>query len=279
MRGLLLMSLLAAQANGDGDSLIAEAARNAKSATSWKVEGDTVRDGNTEHFGIVYRVAGLAQARLEITGGPNALVRYCDGTSQWTYYPGSNRYVRVILSEISPCTDPVSEWAGLASKLSSPKVVTGTDRVTVDGHLKECQKVRRTVAGTGSVVEVCIDRAPKQILRYQTEDRGGKIRTTILLTSVERDVAFDADVFLFRPPEGSQMVASVNWLDASVQSGAGVFRVSDEVSAPMLVSMVAPQLGLLRKSAGGLVVLYLEVNGEGVPQNIRVAPVSGSGFG
>jgi TonB family protein len=55
-----------------------------------------------------------------------------------------------------------------------------------------------------------------------------------------------------------------------VQSGGGVFRVSDEVSAPLLVSMVAPQLGLLRKSAGGLAVLSIEVNGEGVPQNVRV---------
>jgi TonB family protein len=102
---------------------------------------------------------------------------------------------------------------------------------------------------------------------------------TFTFSSILRDVALDAERFRFQAPEGSAEVADINWLDPIAQPKEGVFRVSNKVSAPILISMVAPEsAGAAWKSSGGVVVLYAEVSADGIPQNIRVIRPIGQGL-
>jgi TonB family protein len=98
-------------------------------------------------------------------------------------------------------------------------------------------------------------------------------------SSIQRDVALDAERFRFQAPSESAEVADINWLDPIAQPKEGVFRVSNDVTAPILISMVAPEsAGVAQKSLGGVVVLYAEVSVDGIPQNIRVIRPIGQGL-
>jgi TonB family protein len=102
---------------------------------------------------------------------------------------------------------------------------------------------------------------------------------TFTFSSIQRDVALDTERFRFQAPEGSAEVADINWLDPIAQPKEGVFRVSNEVTAPILISMVAPEsAGAPRKSSGSAVALYVEISVDGIPQNIRVIRPIGQGL-
>jgi hypothetical protein len=113
---IFAVGLAFAQSANDATSLVADAATFAREGTSWIAEGSFVTEENggnprsVEQFRIVYQLAPSIRARLEITSGENSLLRICDGASQWTYYPHINRYVRVILPQISPCVGPINSW-------------------------------------------------------------------------------------------------------------------------------------------------------------------------
>lgn len=83
------------------EALVAETADVARGGKTWKAEGYAVTKdaagklGAPEEFKITYQVSAPARARLEITTGASPLLRVCDGTSQWTYYPKINSYIRV----------------------------------------------------------------------------------------------------------------------------------------------------------------------------------------
>jgi periplasmic protein TonB len=66
----------------------------------------------------------------------------------------------------------------------------------------------------------------------------------------------------------------INWLDPIAKPSSQAFRVSNEVTAPLLVSMG----DAAKTRSGPAVVLYAEVNSEGIPQNIKVVGQSGTGL-
>lgn len=102
---------------------------------------------------------------------------------------------------------------------------------------------------------------------------------TITFSSILRNGELDADLFQFHPPEGSKGVAVINWLDPLAQARNGAFRVSNDVTAPLLVNMVPPDsVGDASKGpSSSTVFLSAEVSSEGVPQNIKVLRSAGDG--
>ncbi len=278
-----------AQPTKAADSLVAEAAFFARSGISWKAQGTTIAKGadgkrSSEQFRIAYQLSAAIRARLEITSGVNRFLRVCDGESQWTYYPSNNTYIRVILPQMSECVDPLTFWPLLPITLRSP-VEAGTDRITFDGRPRDCQIVRGTFHASDNdpsrrVLTLCIDPVTRLIFRFQMEEtspRPGVQATTF--SSIQRDVTLDPDLFVFRPPAGSTQVAVINWLDPIAQPSNVAFRVSNEVTAPLLVSMVAPESAeAAAGSPNGAVVLFAEVNDDGIPQNIQVIRALGVGL-
>src|SRR5260370_6792895 len=230
-----------AQPNRGVESLVAQVASFARTGTSWKVEGYTVTSGadgiqhSPEQFRIAYQVSAPFRARFEITSGVNPLLRICDGTSQWTYYPSANKYVRVFLPQIGPCAYPVNAWPPLPVTLRSP-MLAGTDRVTIEGRPRECQVVRGTLSKSANdpsrrTLEMCVDPATKMILRYRMEEHAPQPGVQAFkVSSIQLDVKLDADLFQFHPPEGSTQVAVINWLDPIAQPDNGAFRVSNYVT-------------------------------------------------
>jgi TonB family protein len=295
LRELILLLIIGfgpvwGQPNRGAESLISEVASSARAGTSWRAEGYIVTSGpdgthhSPEQFRIDYQVSAPFRARFEITGGTNPLVRICDGTSQWTYYPSTKSYVKVFLPQIGPCAYPINAWPPLSITLRSP-MTTGDDRVTLDGHPRACKVVRGTFSASANdlsrrALEMCVDPATKMILRYRMEDLAPQPHTqTFTFSSIQRDVALDTERFRFQAPEGSAEVADINWLDPIAQPKEGVFRVSNEVTAPILISMVAPEsAGAPRKSSGSAVALYVEISVDGIPQNIRVIRPIGQGL-
>jgi TonB family protein len=294
-RELLLLVIvgfgpLYAQANRAAESLISEVASVARTGASWSAEGYIVTSGpdgtqtSPEQFRIEYHVSAPFRARFEITSGTNPLVRICDGVFQWTSYPSTKSYVRVFLPQIGPCAYPINAWPLLSITLRSP-TAAGDDRVTIDGHPRECKVVRGTFSASANdpsrrTLEMCVDPTTKMILRYRMEELSPQPHTQIFtFSSIQRDVALDAERFRFQAPAGSAEVADINWLDPIAQPKEGVFRVSNDVTAPILISMVAPEsAGVAQKSLGGVVVLYAEVSVDGIPENIRVIRPIGQGL-
>ena len=60
-----------------------------------------------------------------------------------------------------------------------------------------------------------------------------------------------------------------------------VYRVGNGVSAPSVLSTVEPEMSKEARNARveGTVVLYIEVDGNGMPQNLRVIRSPGFGLG
>ncbi|MGB6946425.1 MAG: energy transducer TonB [Bryobacteraceae bacterium] len=282
----MIIAALAQAQPESPDSLIADVAAFARTGLSWKAAGyavDTAEDGkqSADEIQIAYQLAPSIRARLEITGGGNPLLRVCDGTSQWTYYPHSHSYVRVILPQISPCAYPISAWPVLNETLRSP-TMTGTDHVNCFGRPRACQIVRgKFLASVNDShrqdLEVCIDPATRLIVRYQIEEANHRVHS-INFSWIQRDVKLDADQFQFHPPTGSKEVAVINWLDPIAQPGNSVSRVSNEVTAPLLVNLVAPEITSEGTRSSRTIVLYCEVNGDGIPQNVKVIGPLGTGL-
>jgi TonB family protein len=283
---LMIMAALAQAQPESPSSLIAGVAAFARTGFSWEAEGyavDTTEDGkqSAHQFQIAYQLAPSIRARLEVIGGLNPLLRVCDGSSQWTYYSHRHSYVRVILPQISACAYPINAWPLLNETLRSP-TMAGTNHVNFFGRPRACQIVRgKFLASVNDArrqdLEVCIDPATRLIVRYQIEEANHRVHS-INFSWIQRDVKLGADQFQFQPPEASREVAVINWLDPVAQPSNSVFRVSNEVSAPLLVSLVAPETTAERAQPSGKVVLYCEVNGDGITQNIKVVRALGTGL-
>jgi outer membrane lipoprotein-sorting protein len=272
-----------AQTSEDAESFIRQAAGFARSGRSWKAEGyvDTTgidgKEQRREQFHIAYRLGPPIAARLEITDGPNRMLRVCDGTSQWTYYPVSKSYVRLMLPQISPCAYPINAWPPLPVTLRSP-VLGDSDTVNFGGHLRLCQVIRGAFTPLGgdsrhSVLALCVDTDTKLILRQKLVENQPIDRIeSYTFSSIERDASLNADLFRFRPPEGSEEIAVINWLDPMAQPSVSALRVSNEMMAPVLVNFAVPQapFGTARGPSGGAVGITAEIDGEGNPRHIRV---------
>jgi TonB family protein len=278
------MGLVSAQSATDATSLVADIATFARQGSSWLAEGSFVTEEagvklpSAEQFRIAYQLAPSIRARLEAANGENRLLRVCDGASRWTYYSNINKYVRVLLPQIGPCAWPINAWPPLWLTLRAP-MVAGTDRLMLEGRLRECYSVHgEFVASTkvpksGQSVTMCVDPVTKLIIRYKMEQSipPRKIQTTTF-SLLQRDPKLDPDLFQFHPPAGSKQIAVINWLDPIAQPSNSAIRVSNDALPPDLVKIVVPENNLeaSEKSSGGAVVLSLEVNADGATQNIKV---------
>jgi hypothetical protein len=95
----------------------------------------------------------------------------------------------------------------------------------------------------------------------------GRIKTAM--------IKLDEELFIIsRPPSrGRQEEVGIgHWLEPSIQPTNMAVRVSNEVPPPDLLTVVAPDFatGESRPKVNGMVVLYAEINANGLPQNIRV---------
>jgi TonB family protein len=273
-----------AQTNRSAEPLVTEVSSFARSGNSWKAKGYITEETDGKHqspeeFSIAYQVPSPSRARFEITSGSNPLLRICDGASQWTYYPKSNGYIRVMLPQISPCAYPINAWPPLPITLRSP-VLLGTSQTPSEGGPQECQIVRGTFLASANdprrrILTLCVDPRSKLVRRYQVEELAPKSRTqTVTFSSILRDEKLDPELFQFHAPKGSEEIAVINWLDPIAKPSSQAFRVSNEVTAPLLVSMG----DAAKTRSGPAVVLYAEVNSEGIPQNIKVVGQSGTGL-
>ena len=276
-----------AQPNSDAASLVAKAAHFAGTGVSWNTEGYITRKGvdgrrQQEHFRIAYSVTKPFGARLEITDGDNPMLRVCDGASQWTYYPKGNSYIRVLIGQIGPCAYPINAWPPLSLTMRSPRMA-GTDKLTIDGQQRECQVIRGGFVGFANdprrrVLTLCVDATTELILRYQMEEMSPNPGVqTVTFSSIQRDTRLNADLFQFRPPERSSEVAVMNWLDTIAQPSNSAIRADNQTSLPLLASMVPPESlrAAARKPSDCSVLLYTEIDGDGVPRNIRAVPPLG----
>jgi len=297
MSGIRLLVLLAtaglahAQSGGDAASLVEEVASLARAAKSWRVEGSLVVRGpdGKDQPAVSFRIAFQLPryARLETGGGDTPLLRICEGSAQWTYYPEFQGFVRVLLPQIGPCAFPLNAWPALSNTLRSP-VLGAADTVTVDGHARACQVVRGDFTWPGrdravqETVSMCIDRQSKLILRYQLQHSapGPPSAQTYTFSSVERDPELPGNLFEFQAPEGSRAMATIDWLTPIPGMSPGVHRVSDEVSAPILTSVSPPgypaEAALV--SGGNTVVLHAEIGPDGIPHNVQVSRSLGAGL-
>jgi len=265
--------------SGGAASLVADAASLALNARSWKAEGSITdeRDGQKlpeERFRIAYQQAPPFRARLEIMSGANPLTRTCDGSSQWIYWVKSRTYVRVLLPQIGPCADPLNGWSLLPSTLKSPTAV-GVARVSINGRERECDEIRGPLVFSERnpmkmMLSICIDPQTKLILRYRVEESGAHHRvTTFRFSSLEHDVPLDGGLFEFHAPEGSTETGVIDWLGPVGPRYQSDRRVSNEVTAPVPISIV-PAEGTVRRDSDVDVILNAEVDAAGVVKNVTV---------
>jgi len=270
---------------------VEEVARFANEAGSWRVEGTLVTRGSDgrDEAGVPFHIAYQLPryARLETGGGDTAVLRICEGTAQWTYYPGLHGFVRVLLPQIGACAFPLNAWPPLSATLPSPRVA-GTDTVTIDGHPRSCQVVRGELGWPGrdpevkDTVTLCIDPQSKLILRYQSQHSapGPPSTKTYTFSSVERDPQLASNLFEFQAPEGSRALATIDWLSPIPGVSPGVYRVSDAVSAPILTSVSPPawpaEAALV--SGGNTVALHVEIGKDGIPHDVQVSRSLGPGL-
>jgi len=69
--------------------LLREAVELARTAPSWRVEGILTRQVNGQTTETRFQIAARPpnQARYEVVAGGEPLLRVCDGTAQWNYFP------------------------------------------------------------------------------------------------------------------------------------------------------------------------------------------------
>jgi TonB family protein len=281
----------ASQSASDAATLVEEAATLARSGKSWRAEGSLVTRGadGKDQPAVSFKIAFLVPryARLEIAGGEAPLLRICEGSAQWTYYPSLQGFVRVLLPQIGPCAFPVNAWPPLSNTLQSP-VLAGTETVTVNGQPRACQVVRGAFTwpgrdpGVKEIVTLCIDRQSLHILRYQLQHLapGEPSTRTYTFAAIEFNPELPSNLFDFQAPEGSRALATIDWLTPIPSASPGVYRVSDDVSAPILTEVMPPkypaEAALL--SGGNTVTLHVEIGPDGIPHNVQVARSLGAGL-
>lgn len=267
------------QKANDSQSLLAQIGSYARTGTSWNAVGSAVTEGpngqrEIELLHIAYRLTPQPEARLEITSGPNQLLRICDHNSQWTYYRATNTYVRVMLPKIGPCAYPINSWPLLASNIRFP-VFAGMENV---GPYRCSDIIGKNddLAGTRPFTQVCIDSQTGLVVRFRVHQLPPlPWLRTYAFSSLERNTALDPDLFIFHPPSGSKQIATINWIDRIAPPRDSAVRISDQMEIPELLSIVAPQIHgpvpVLPPNSS--VILTAELGGHGRLQNIKSRPL------
>jgi TonB family protein len=301
----LFTSLALAQQGEDARSLLQQVADAARNVKSWRAEYvatiEVTAEGVQSKMEMPARESSrspnLIRREITLAGIPALIV--CDGASAWTYMPASKRYQKTTGTS-AVCVSPFSTWAQALNGLQSA-VITGRETLVFEGIPTPCDVVRaeyvRLPSGTnlpGGTVTVgtgtrtmCVDRSRLLILRDYIETKaiptpsspnGVQSKATIVYSSIERDPVLPLDSFTFEPPADSTLIAGpASALSAPARSSSvplppGVYSVGNGVTSPALISKVEPAYTQEARAAkiDGTVILYLEVNPEGVPQNMRV---------
>ncbi len=93
------------------------------------------------HSEVHFKVAmqGPSKMRWETSGDDDTLM-VCDGTDHWTYYQHGLSFYHTAES-VSPCKPSLGDFSQLTDDLTAA-VVTGRDRIQVNGAPVECDVVR-----------------------------------------------------------------------------------------------------------------------------------------
>lgn len=287
---------------------VADAARNVKSwraeyVATIEVEGAGIQSKTETRAKESLQGPNLFRRELTRAGSPVLIV--CDGANTWWYASAAKQYLKTPVTTAA-CASTFANWAQLLNGLQSA-VITGSDTVAFEGVPTPCDVVRAEYArlpsgailGVGANVQatgtrtMCVDRARSLILRDTLETKsvpnppspkGMQSKTTTTYSSIERDPVLPPDLFTFEPPAGSTLVASpASAPSAPARSSPaprydpgplppGVYRVGNGVTSPKLISKVEPTYTQEARAARieGTVALRIEVDAEGVPQNIIV---------
>jgi TonB family protein len=273
-------------------------------STELKAEG--ILQSKTEGtFRDVGQRTGLSRRETTFAGIPMLVV--CDGFSTWVQMPTLKRYQKTPGTSAA-CAPSFSQLQAPLAVFQSA-VITGRDTVLFEEISTPCEVVRigyslrrwwvpsqsdpttgTSEPGTGTQT-LCVDRARSLILRDTIEvkvapnpsfPKGLQSKATTTYSRIERDPVLSPDLFKFEPPADNMLVAApVAGAPAGSSSAPrvppnplppGVYRAGNGVTVPTLISKVEPTYTQEARAAkiNGTVVLYIEVDPEGVPQNIRV---------
>jgi TonB family protein len=307
---LLFTSMALAQQGEDARPLLQQVADASRYVKSWRAEyvvtTETTGEGVQSKGETIIKEASKDAnfLRRETTRAGTPILTVCDGANAWRYLPATKQHGKM-LATTATCASTLNGWTRLLDGLQSA-FVTGSDKVEFEGVATSCDVVRAEYGklqstigrlwGTATSVTgtrtMCVDRNRSLILRDTIEAKAvpsasspNVMRSTRTTTysSIERDPVLPPDFFVFEPPADSTLAPSAQALGEPAESPPaprvppsplppGVNRVGNGVTAPALISKVEPAYTEEARSAkiNGTVVLYIEVDPEGLPQNIRV---------
>lgn len=285
-------------ADDNAERLIADAAQKARGAAIWEAEGVQVIERNDKKTNVPFRVsvenanASTGRARLEITGGPNPLIRVCDGKKQLTYLVLGKHYWSVADQEIEACAYPFTEWMNLARDLRSP-VIVGKETLAIADRKVVCTivegefaEVHLTPAGRRTI---WIDDRSKMVWMYRVErpsldspsPNARPVQTYSLSWQVQAGVRRSTDLWEFQEVEGATEVpAPADGAELPGQLGPPIlvdlpkslYRIGGKVKPPSLVYKVEPVYteAARRKKIEGTVVLQAVVQTDRKARNFQV---------
>jgi len=251
--------------------------------------------GEGMNFHTQYRFSGIVEdekhLRWELIGEPSTLT-VCDGSEHWSYTrPGVGFHLSTV--EATPCPGPLPQFDNLLENLSAISI-TGTDSVPFNGAAPACTVVkaeykipaRRAMGGVGSsaIRTLCIDVAAKVVLREREETWGSgsnarSIRTTTF-SSYQRAAKVPPAAYVFEAPTGTFLDPGPQAGDVTSAAEDGSHRFGDGVIAPVLVAKTEPAITDEARQAGvgGLVLVSLTVDAEGLPHDVAVERRLGYGL-
>lgn len=282
----------------DARAILEEVAAAERAGGARRAEGVELREltGEGMNFHTQYRFSGVVEddrhLRWETIGDPSTLT-VCDGAEHWSYTrPGVGFHLSTV--EATPCPSPLAPLDGLLENLTEVSV-TGTETLPFNGRAVSCTEVRAEYKipakrGLGGVAAstirtLCVDVAAKMVVRDREETAGSgtnarSVRTTTF-SAYEREAKIPPGAYLFEAPTGTFLDPGPQaGDDAATTVGDGSHRFGDGVIGPVLVAKTEPQFtGAARQAGvGGLVLVSLTVDAEGMPYNVAVERRLGYGL-
>lgn len=271
--------------------------------TVWEAEGVLVTESGATGTQVPFRVSyaaassGPARARLEVIGGPNPLVRLCDGTVQWTYLLREHRYWKAADPGIEPCAYPFTEWAELAGELESP-VVTGRESLKVEGRSVKCAVVQASLPARGprpaGKRTLWIGDAVGLVWRYRIETPGtlSPVRTYTFLWQAHRSLPREEDLWKLDPGDGAtEISAAAGEVEQARPANPGapaspvelpkrLFRIGGRVLPPRLLHKTEPSYtkSAQQERIQGTVLLEARVDTDGKARNFQILHSLDSGL-
>jgi TonB family protein len=268
-----------------------------QSADGWHAEGIEAHELTGEGMNIRTQqrfsatIKDATHMRWE-TAGDLSTLTVCDGTEHWNYTPGGVGF-HISTVEATPCPSPLPRFDNLLENLSTVTTM-GTESAQFEGGAQNCMVVkaeykspeRRGAGGVAAAMirTMCVDTERKLVLRERAENwnigsNARSVRTTTF-SQYERSADRVANAFSFEVPTGT-------FLDPGPQAGEGTgaatdgsHRFGDGVISPVVIVKVEPSTTDDARTAGvgGLVLVSLTVDAEGMPKNVAVERRLGYGL-